>query len=297
MAEHPPLGPGILSKALFDAIFHDRDLYSLFSVEVFDIPCDKNPLSPTLAEARTSIPHPHAFYCDDLNCWVILDWRSSSVLPPLARPLSTPLPDHTRRMQIKSCIEGEGPSSRPTYVSHHWHRYKRAVHATQLDPLLIRNDTALDLYVCCQCSTYCLVSEVIPGVISTDLLSEFFDERWRSSASEKLKPVLLAWDFILTTIENRLWKNETRALPISGPQFKRNLVWTDTARQIFEAIGFKTGPSPENQNETVLLPPPIDPVTPEGRESRKKLLRAWAEITASLSMDSDKFDRYDFTVE
>lgn len=35
----------------------------------------------------------------------------------------------------------------------------------------------LDLYICCQCSVYCLVSQVIPGVLPIRVLDEFVKDK------------------------------------------------------------------------------------------------------------------------
>jgi ubiquitin carboxyl-terminal hydrolase 25 len=35
----------------------------------------------------------------------------------------------------------------------------------------------LDLYLCCQCSVYCLVSQVIPGVVPIRVLDDFVKDK------------------------------------------------------------------------------------------------------------------------
>ncbi|PCH34498.1 cysteine proteinase [Wolfiporia cocos MD-104 SS10] len=282
--KHERPGPGILPPMLADAL-HDPD-HTLYSVSVSDPPYTRGPLSPSSDEARTAVPHPRAYYCREHNGWVLLIPQSSSVLPPLARTLETPLPDQNRRKITNSCVGKGEQLYGQVNATHHWHRYERAVDATKLNPPFMRDDTLLDLYLCCQCSTYCLVSDVIPGVLPVDVVNRFTRERLENpSVGRTGKATALAgWETIVTIVENRLWKDEQRILPVDRPKFQQKIGWNDDVRQILEVLGFSIKPSPEASDKPAAHPPPIDPSTAEGKQSRKKLLRAWAEITALLNI-------------
>lgn len=154
------------------------------------------------------------------------------MMPPLAKSFvpdpEAPFPDLTRRKQTTSCVgEGDQPSAQAN-LSHHFHRYERAVDASRLDPAFRRSeweisvqkkqkhrkvsslnmDTVsldkmsndamedsvpeaegdlLDLYLCCQCSLYCIVSDVIPGVIPVKYIEEFMRERRENPPPERTR--------------------------------------------------------------------------------------------------------------
>lgn len=60
---------------------------------------------------------------------------------------------------------------------------------------------------------------------------------------------------------------------------------TDIRAQVFAVLGFPLeglSQGAQKAGELALQPPPIDPDTPEGAISRKKLLRAWVELSAWL---------------
>lgn len=164
---------------------------------------------PSQDEVRTSVPHPNAYYCPKENGWVILSWKSSSITPPLACSFEDcdhlPLPDQARRKQAVSCIGDDGIQLNKT---HHFHKYFKAIDALKLTPplkvddwevetarakrkkdaVLESEDTQsraeegklLDLYVCCQCSFYCVASDLISGVIPRKHLDNFIKDK-RSS--------------------------------------------------------------------------------------------------------------------
>ncbi|KAL4250299.1 hypothetical protein ABKN59_003113 [Abortiporus biennis] len=157
----------------------------------------------------------------------------------------------------------------------------------------------LDLYICCQCSTYCLVSEVIPGVIPPKFLEEVAKEKFAHPALDRTPKatVIAGLETISTIIQNRLWKGEIRDLPIERPKFQQKLGWNPVIRQLFEHLNFelkrKDGQlagiasqpsSPAPSTESSLHPPSTEPTTPEGKRVRAKLLRAWVELNAWLSI-------------
>lgn len=297
---HKRPGPGVLPPYLAD-LLHNPD-HSLFSVSVD--PPDLKPLPassqesddvnpsfqpPSVDDLTYSIPHPNAYYCRKHNGWVLLQWKSSTMMPPLAKSFvpdpETPFPDLARRKRTASCVgEGEQPFGQAN-LSHHFHRYEKAVDALKLDPAFRRSeweisvqkkqkrrkvsslnldaisldkmsdvdmeDSAseeegdlLDLYVCCQCSLYCIVSEVIPGVIPVKYIEEFTRERWDNPAAGRSREqsvvsgletfLLCVPSFMLhcttlieySILENKLWRGENRGITISRPVFQRKIGWS-----------------------------------------------------------------------
>ena len=131
--------------------------------------------------------------------------------------LNPPLPDPVRRRRTSSCIEEAGQPFGKANRTHHFHKYEGAVDSHKLIPPLrkdewknlkqkrrtftvvsgdspINPDTiaadevgepateeeegkVLDLYVCCQCTLYCVASEVISGVVSKKYMDELQRDR------------------------------------------------------------------------------------------------------------------------
>ncbi|KAI1792016.1 hypothetical protein LXA43DRAFT_862099, partial [Ganoderma leucocontextum] len=248
-----------------------------------------SPYTPSADEVRTAIPHPNAYFCREHNGWVLLLWKASTVLPPLATEPDPPVPDQGRRKQTNSCVgDGEQPFGQAN-LTHHWHRYEKAVDATKLNPPYAHGDLLLDLYLCCQCSMYCLVSDVIPGVIPLPLVREFTVDKIGHPAIDKTPKAtaVAGWETVLTIIDNRLWRDEKRSLPIARPRFHTKIGWNGHVERVFEALGFpldNLSQSDGKAEELALQPPPIDPSTAEGKASRTKLLRAWVELSAWLAI-------------
>ena len=203
-------GPGVLPPVLAEGL--DDSNCPLFSVNV-TLPSIASLLPahspPTEEEVRTIIPHPNAYYSPKDNGWVILSWKSSSVAPPLARSYiasgNPPLPDQVRRRRAASCIEEDDQPFGKTNETHHFHKYEKAVDSHKLTPpyrkeewetletvkgkrpvgTILTTDSninmikaeLLDLYVCCQCSFYCVASGVIPGVIPQRHLEELIQDK------------------------------------------------------------------------------------------------------------------------
>lgn len=189
---------------------------------------------PTDDEIRMAVPHPNAYYCRRDNAWVLLCWKSSSVDPPLAKTYrGPPLPDLERRRRTSSCV---GDGSQPfgqINRTHHFHMYKKAVDASKLTPPFYRNEwnprTAkqrrrqgqvfhgsnpsvssfvdeeieegelLDLYVCCQCSLYCVVSDPIPGVLPVKIIEDLTQQKTVTPQVGKSPHVsaVIAWETVL----------------------------------------------------------------------------------------------------
>jgi ubiquitin carboxyl-terminal hydrolase 25/28 len=207
--------------------FKPRHRYSESHSSTFHPPV--NP--PSANDLRRSIPHPNAYYCRRHNGWILLLWESSAAGPPLSKFYDgRPLPDITRRRKTHSCV-GENPQSSVAQANktHHFHFYKAAVDASKITipfkradwehhsrtksqcrqavPIDPKNLTSpnlsvddphepegelLDLYVCCQCSLYCVTSDVIPGVIPQRTFEAFVKERLDHSQVGKTPQMSLA---------------------------------------------------------------------------------------------------------
>lgn len=230
-------GPGVLPPYLAERLHNPE--HSLFSVSVSmpDIKPDARLAStsrdggdvglsfdpPSVDDLIHAVPHPNAYYCRKHNGWVLLLWKSSSMLPPLAKWFvpdpNCPFPDLARRRRTSTCVGDTEQPFGPANKTHHFHYYEKAVDAHKLDPAFRRtgwekNDQKkerrrkitslnldeiaihkmpednldedmeevegelLDLYVCCQCSVYCIVSDIIPGVIPVKFMDEYTRDRW-----------------------------------------------------------------------------------------------------------------------
>jgi ubiquitin carboxyl-terminal hydrolase 25/28 len=170
---------------------------------------------PSADDVRGSIPHPNAYYCPKHNGWVLLLWRFSNVNPPISESFDGhPLPDIARRRKTHSCVSGKPQSVAWVNKTHHFHYYPAAVNVSNIaipfkrtnwehhsrtesqcqqavlvDPpslgslgLTVGDSHELerelmDLYVCCQCTLYCVVSGVVPGVIPQRTFEAFVKER------------------------------------------------------------------------------------------------------------------------
>ncbi|TFK26680.1 ubiquitin C-terminal hydrolase Ubp2 [Coprinopsis marcescibilis] len=278
---------------------------------------------PSPDEVRAAVPHPNAYYCPKENGWVLMIWKSSAVLPPLTlsfHPIH-PLPDQSRRKRTPSCVpEGDNPTTLSN-KTHHFHRYPKAVDSLQLtspfreDPWRVSEilkqkrraqfvvdevdqhkvdqfeeldnlepqGRTLDLYVCCQCSMYCLASDVIPGVVQQKHLEEFVREK-RNNPQPGKSPelsVTIGIETLLLAIENKMFKGNHRLIKIRSTGFQAKLGWNPNIKRIFESIGFHENSS--NGVDSTLVSPVTDPTSQEGLVSRRKLMRAWVELSAWLA--------------
>ncbi|KAF9446131.1 cysteine proteinase [Macrolepiota fuliginosa MF-IS2] len=284
--------------------------------------------TPTEDEVRTSVPHPNAYYCPRDNGWVILSWKSSSITPPFAESFENtdhpPLPNQSWRKQTNSCTGDEGGQLNKT---HHFHKYPQAVDALKLTPPLKaddwdtetmkakrrlgtsdnskkdglpdREDTPskpeegrlLDLYICCQCSFYCVASDLISGVIPRKYLDAFVKDKRSNPLPGKTgeQAVVIALETIMLALENILWKGEVRALKVNSASntFQSKVGWNTTTQRIFQILGFSED---NNGNEFLLSPPNIQQMHHSGRVMRRKLLRAWVETGAWLENFRRKYD-------
>ena len=232
-------GPGILPSALTD-LLHDSE-HSLLSVVLtptnigpHEQPVDPNinavssctgtvqqpmALPPMPNEVHTAIPHPHAYYCRSHNGWIVIIWKSLSTLPPLAKSFvksnASLLYDQGRK--VASCIGGEQPRINKT---HHFHALKKAVDGCDLNPPFHHTDWEslvethpenldedkqghlFDLYLCCQCSVYCVVSEIISGVIPMEQIENFCQQKLNSPRPGRNGEMTLAiaWITLLESV-------------------------------------------------------------------------------------------------
>ncbi|KAI6048070.1 hypothetical protein EDC04DRAFT_2886852 [Pisolithus marmoratus] len=337
-------GPGVLPPYLAEMLHNPE--HSLFSVSVTppgikpdvkfgsasrdggDTGLNFEP--PSKDDLIHAVPHPNAYYCRKHNGWVLLQWKSSTILPPLAKSFvpdpMAPFPDLAHRKRTNSCVGDAEQPFGPANKTHHFHRYEKAVDAHKLDPAFRRagweradlkkerrrkitslnlmdfsvdkmledpmaedeeeeEGDLLDLYVCCQCSVYCIVSDVIPGVIPTKFLEEYTRDRWNNPPPNRNRDesVVSALETFLLVVQNKLWKGETRSLPIYRDVFRWKIGWTPTVRHIFECLGFvltETENMRTGAKDETMAPPNTDPITIQGKDNRRKLLRFWVETSA-----------------
>ncbi|KAG6863063.1 hypothetical protein C0993_000358, partial [Termitomyces sp. T159_Od127] len=140
----------------------------------------------------------------------------------------------------------------------------------------------LDLYICCQCSLYCVASGVIPGVIPRKCFDEFIrDKRGNPPVGQSGEmAIAVAFETIIRILENKLWKGENRLLRTDRPQFQIKLGWSQNTKRTLETLGFI---EEVYENQPALRPPPTDLVSSIGRMNRRRLLRAWVEVNAWLA--------------
>ncbi|PPQ64283.1 hypothetical protein CVT26_002166 [Gymnopilus dilepis] len=140
----------------------------------------------------------------------------------------------------------------------------------------------LDLYVCCQCSFYCVASGVISGVIPRKHIDELVRDKKGHPAVGKTgeQAVAMAFETFLTAIENKLWKGNNRQIKVASTGFQAKVGWNQNTKRIFEFLGFV---EETVDRDVTLRPPSTDPSTPQGKLNRRKLLRAWLEINAWLA--------------
>jgi ubiquitin carboxyl-terminal hydrolase 25/28 len=235
----------------------------------------------------------------------------------VASPEHAPLPDLNRRKRINSCSGDTEEAFGRVNKTHHFHHYAKAIDAHKLTPPFRRDDwdldclkmkrraqtvidsdlqdlksleaseepsdpeegKLLDLYVCCQCSFYCVASGIIPGVIPRKYFDEFVRDKKENPPPGKTgeQAIVQALETILLAIENKLWRAENRMLRAARSSFQNKVGWNTNVKRVFEVLGFL---EEMYENDLALKPPVTDTVTLQGKQNRKKLLRAWVEIGA-----------------
>lgn len=139
----------------------------------------------------------------------------------------------------------------------------------------------LDLYLCCQCRTQVLCSpagSVIPGIIPSSALERYIHERTSNpnAGQSNEQSAFASLELMLRIVEEPLWLGNQHYLALTGKVFTTKIGWSESSRQIFDAMGFTV----ENSR---LIPPSLETTTPEGRAARSRLLRVWVELGAVLA--------------
>lgn len=139
----------------------------------------------------------------------------------------------------------------------------------------------LDLYVCCQCSFYCVASGVIPGVIPRRHLEELVrDKKGHPGVGKSAEQsIAVAFETFLVALENKLWKGNNRMIKVLSTGFQTKVGWNPNIKRIFELLGFVE----EITERDSTLRPPVTDLTLQGKQNRRKLLRAWLEILSWLT--------------
>lgn len=156
--------------------------------------------------------------------------------------LNPPLPDPVRRRKFSSCLEDAGQPFGKANRTHHFHKYLGAVDSHKLIPPLRKDEwenlkqkrrtgtvisgdidvrtidpdavsidetsteeeegRLLDLYVCCQCTLYCVASGVISGVVAKKYMDELQRERKSHPAVGKSpeQTIALTVETVLTSV-------------------------------------------------------------------------------------------------
>lgn len=271
---------------------------------------------PSEEEIRHAIPHANAYYCKKENGWVLLSWahKPTSQLPPLSKSFSLALassqnnleetdnpcflPDPEGRKKPHFCglPPGEPSMDDRASMTHHFHAYKDAVDASKMNTPYHRSSweahdatedsnegELLDLYVCCQCPFYLVESKVIPGVIPNDLLQALLQDKLDNPPVGKTGPaaVATALETMMTIIHNRLFTGNSRLLLLTRPKFVNALGLNENVLSIFRSLDFEHEKT--STGGDTLRSPFTDPINPEGKTSRAKLLRAWIELGAWLN--------------
>lgn len=165
---------------------------------------------PSDEEIRKAVPHPHVYYCPKDNNWTLIQWLSSAVLPRLtaAAEKKYRLPTQHYRARLDCLTTGKDNKT------HHFHKYTQAVDSARLQPpyrdiheaaavrekhrrtaiidadinvdkmqieevnnALEETGFLLDLYVCCTCARYCIVSPPIDGIVKGSVWASFIADR------------------------------------------------------------------------------------------------------------------------
>ncbi|KAJ3766163.1 hypothetical protein FB446DRAFT_758748 [Lentinula raphanica] len=173
--------------------------------------------------------------------------------------------------------------------------------ATESGPVL------LDSYACCQCSFYLAVSSpspalggmdkrsnLIPGIIPLEIWNAYVKDRFDNPnpSMTREQTLLGGLETLVIIIQNRLWKGEDRNIKVTGKGFTRRLGWGDTIQSILATLSFypETHKNPANpqQVDIFLRGPVVTPTTREGRLNRRRLIRAWVEISAWIAHWKEK---------
>lgn len=201
-----------------------------------------SPPPPTEDDVRTAVPHPNAYYCPKENGWVILSWKSSSVPLPLAKSFQHsdrhPLPSQSRRRHTHTCISAEAANKThhfhkydkavdshkltPPFHLEEWEsiqsvkqRRRTATILKEIDIVKFNPEDIdmldegeedegklLDLYICCQCSFYCVSSSLLSGVIPRKCFEEFVRDKRTNPTVGKTgeQAIFMAFETLSTSV-------------------------------------------------------------------------------------------------
>ncbi|KAJ3805779.1 hypothetical protein F5876DRAFT_51258 [Lentinula aff. lateritia] len=164
----------------------------------------------------------------------------------------------------------------------------------------------LDSYVCCQCSFFLVVipspaneyfpnpntgqiPNVIPGVIPLQTWNAYVNDRLENPnpGMSKEQTLLGGLETLLIIIQNHLWKGENRNIKVNGKGFSRRLGWGEWIQSILQSLSFHPETHKNSANPQIidifLRGPVITPTTSEGRLNRRRLIRAWVEISSWIA--------------
>ncbi|KAF7336039.1 USP domain-containing protein [Mycena sanguinolenta] len=269
-------GPGMLPPLLSDILHNPaHNLYSVaFTMPEFSAMRTSPPSSqsvssnssttvlpqdaPSFEEVCASVPHPDAYYCPTDNGWVILKWGP------------------------ENCSDSTGN------VTHHFHRYKKAVDAHKLDVPFhfdkwdivetVKHKRRVGAVLPnLELEKIALEDEPEGPLLDLLLWDDFVKEKSNNPQPGKTpeQSVAMVMENMLIAIQNKLWRGEDRMLRASRLGFQRKIGWSPTTEKVFLSLGFS---SHTLDNETCLRPPQTDVNQPQGKQNRARLMRAWAEI-------------------
>jgi hypothetical protein len=135
---------------------------------------------PSLEEVITAKPHTEALYSPRTNSWAFV--RIGEGILPLTNhdPVRhSPLPNEQRRISSGNCLQLS------ENLTHHLHLYPSLATGESLNPSFEMNPmihqpedcNGLDVYACCQCPSYIVVSRPIPGVLPFELLRNVYKDK------------------------------------------------------------------------------------------------------------------------
>ncbi|KIK71437.1 hypothetical protein GYMLUDRAFT_52515 [Collybiopsis luxurians FD-317 M1] len=172
--------------------------------------------------------------------------------------------------------------------------------SVQESPLL------LDLYLCCQCSFYVLVSpkpssskiskpssdshsEWTPaslrGVVPLDALTEYIQDRLKNPIQKATKEftIVNSLETLLIIIQNHLFKGEARNIKVNGPGFERRLGWNEYSQKVLGALGFTAEQPKAAGGDIFLRAPPVFWAPPNAT-----LVASGIEKSASSGSEKDR---------
>ncbi|GAA5836206.1 hypothetical protein JCM11251_007393 [Rhodosporidiobolus azoricus] len=242
-------------------------------------------------------PHPHLYFCHSTFSWALLAPLSPtasdiSTFGNAALPSSESEPEVWRAQPVPAdevesfIIEHLSPSlpkpiepAQPQLLSEDIGRYTHWSPATAGALVALVGSKGNRAVMSPQ--------EWYPAVIRRPLWEALLAERGKDPAlgisreEQRLNSVRFIW----RALDNLLFVGESRALPIDGKTFQRDMPMDAIAKDIFlGTLGFTV----QGSEKPILAPPSVDERTPDGSANRKRLLRAWFEIGCWLEAQALK---------